>query len=554
MENTSYLLFICVLFCTCFLQVSADETVIHFTEQTEAAGIRFRHINGASEHKYLPETMGSGCLFFDYDNDGYLDIFLVNSGRSCENASQPRSHSDEMNALYRNNGDGTFTDVTAQSGFQKNLGYGMGCLSADYDNDGDADLYLTNFGRNQLYRNNGDGTFTDVTTQAGVGDSHWSVSASFGDYDLDGYLDLYVANYLDYQVETAHACSLEGVHIYCGPHEYPGASDTFYRNNGDGTFTEVTAQSGVRNVGKGLGVLFTDYNNDGYPDIFVANDAVQDYLYRNNGDGTFTDAATTAGIAYNSEGRATASMGIANGDYDNDGALDLFVTNFSLEVNSLFQNDGEGFYTMTTFETGLAEPSFSQLGFGTQFLDADNNGTLDLFVANGHVWDNVAQITPSLSYKQTCQFFHNTGTGNFKNISKVAGEFFRRPVVGRGTAIGDYDNDGDTDILITTCGGKPVLLRNDSKTGNRWLKIKLIGTKSNRDGIGAKVYVKTDRTTQVREATSGGSYASGSDHTLLFGLGTQAKVQSVEVKWQGGHIQKLENIDANQVIRLKENR
>ena len=430
----------------------------------------------------------------------------------------------------------------------------MGCLSADYDNDGDADLYLTNFGRNQLYRNNGDGTFTDVTTQAGVGDSHWSVSASFGDYDLDGYLDLYVANYLDYQVETAHACSLEGVHIYCGPHEYPGASDTFYRNNGDGTFTDITARSGVRNVGKGLGVLFTDYNNDGYSDIFVANDAVQDYLYRNNGNGTFTDVATIAGIAYNSEGRATASMGIANGDYNNDGALDLFVTNFSLEVNSLFQNDGEGFYIMTTFETGLAELSFSQLGFGTQFLDADNNGTLDLFVANGHVWDNVAQITPSLSYKQTCQFFHNTETGNFKDISKVAGKFFRRLVVGRGTAIGDYDNDGDTDIIITTCGGKPVLLRNDSKTRNRWLKIKLIGIKSNRDGIGAKVYVKTDRTTQVKEASSGGSYASGSDHTLLFGLGTQAKVQSVEVKWQGGHIQKLVNLAANQVIRLKENR
>jgi hypothetical protein len=553
MENAFYLLLICVLLFICSLPLNAAETTIRFSDQTEAAGIRFKHINGASEQKYLPETMGAGCLFFDYDNDGHLDIYLVNSGKSCENPSRPRTQPDEMNVLYRNNGDGTFTDVTTKAGFQKNLGYGMGCLSADYDNDGDVDLYLTNFGRNQLYRNNGDGTFTDVTTHAGVGDSHWSVSASFGDYNLDGYLDLYVVNYLDYQVETAHACSLEGVHIYCGPHEYPGAKDTLYRNNGNGTFTEVTARAGVRNAGKGLGVLFTDYNNDGFPDIFVANDAVQDFLYRNNGNGTFTDVAVTAGIAYNSEGRATASMGIANGDYDNDGMLDLFVTNFSLEVNSLFHNDGDGFFTMTTFETGLAEPSFSQLGFGTQFLDADNNGTLDLFVANGHVWDNVSQITPSLSYKQKCQLFENIGTENFKEITKAAGPFFTRPVVARGTAIGDYDNDGDGDILVSCCGETPVLLRNDSQMANNWLKIQLVGTTSNRDGIGAKVQVQTGKKTQVKEVTCGGSYASGSEHNLLFGLGTHSKVQSIEVKWKGGHIQRLENISANQIINIEEN-
>lgn len=554
MDNASHLLLTCTLFYICLIPLSAEETVIHFTEQTDAAGIRFRHINGASDQKYLPETMGAGCLFLDYDNDGFLDIYLVNSGTSCEKASQSRTQPNEMNALYRNNGDGTFTDVTEKAGFQKNHGYGMGCLSADYDNDGDVDLYLTNFGRNQLYRNNGNGTFTDVTTQAGVGDSHWSVSASFGDYNLDGYLDLYVTNYLDYRVETAHACSLEGVHIYCGPHEFPDAPDTLYRNNGNGTFTDVTTQSGVHNTGKGLGVLFTDYNNDGYPDIFVANDAVQDFLYRNNGDGSFTDVAITAGIAYNSEGRATASMGIAKGDYDNDGMLDLFLTNFSLEVNSLFHNDGNGFYTMTTFDTGLAEPSFSQLGFGTQFLDVDNNGILDLFVANGHVWDNVSQITPSLFYKQKCQLFHNTGTSNFKEISELAGTFFTRPVVARGTAIGDYDNDGDVDILVSCCGGTPILLRNDSIKTNHWLKIQLVGTTSNRDGIGAKVQVKTGEKTQIKEATCGGSYASGSDHSLLFGLGAHSTVQSVEVRWPGGHIQKLENLSANQVIRIKENR
>ncbi|MDE0087153.1 MAG: CRTAC1 family protein [Candidatus Poribacteria bacterium] len=554
MENISNLLLICVLLSACILPLSAEEAIIHFSDQTEASGIHFKHINGASEEKYLPETMGAGCLFFDYDNDGFLDIYLVNSGKSCENTSQPRTQADEMNVLYRNNGNGTFTDVTAQAGFQKNNGYGMGCLSADYDNDGDADLYLTNFGRNQLYRNNGDGTFTDVTSHAGVGDAHWSVSASFGDYNFDGYLDLYVVNYLEYQVKTAHPCLLEGVHIYCGPHEYPGARDTLYRNNGDGTFTDVTGRSGVRNTGKGLGVIWTDYNNDGYPDIFVANDAVQDFLYRNNGDSTFTEVAVSAGIAYNSEGRATASMGIANGDYDNDGMLDLFVTNFSLEVNSLFHNDGDGFFTMTTFETGLAEPSFSQLGFGTQFLDADNNGLLDIFVANGHVWDNVAQITPSLSYKQTCQLFYNTGTGGFKEISKAVGKFFTRPVVARGTAIGDYDNDGDVDILVSCCRESTVLLQNDSKTENYWVKVQLVGTKSNRDGIGAKVKVQTGEKTQIKEVSCGGSYASGSERAIVFGLGTHSTVQSIEVKWLGGHVQRLENLSANQVIRIEENR
>ncbi len=553
MKNVFHLILIYLFLFLSIFPINADETAIRFTDQTLAAKINFRHNNGASDHRYLPETMGAGCLFFDFDNDGLLDIFLVNSGKSCANPSKHRTNPDEMNVLYRNNGDGTFTDVSKQSGFEKNYGFGMGCISADYDNDGDADLYLTNYGSNQLYRNNGDGTFTDVTTQASVGDSRWSVSASFGDFNLDGYLDLYVVNYLDYQIETAHPCILEGVHIYCGPHEYPGAQDTLYQNNGDGTFTDVTDSAGVLNDGKGLGVLFTDYNNDGKPDIFVANDAVEDFLYHNNGDGTFKDVAVSAGIAYNSEGRATASMGIANGDYDNDGLLDLFVTNFSLEVNSLFHNDGDGFYTMTTFETGLAEPSFSQLGFGAQFLDADNNGTLDLFVANGHVWDNVAEITPSLSYKQTCQFFANMEEGKFTDISETVGKFFTNPVVARGTAIGDYDNDGDMDILISCCGDNPVLLRNDTQLNNNWLKIKLVGNTSNRDGIGSKVIVRSGDFTQIKEITSGGSYASGSDNSIHFGLGNHSEVETIEVKWQSGHIQRLKNISVNQVVQIEDN-
>ena len=540
----------------CSVIPSVAETTPLFTDQTQPAGIHFKHTNGASEEKYLPETMGSGGLFFDYNNDGYLDIYLVNSG-TLSPASEPHRHPNDMNVLYRNKGDGTFVDATVEAGLQQNHGYGMGCLAADYDNDGDADLYLTNFGRNQLYRNNGDGTFTDVTSHAGVGDGNWSVSASFGDFDLDGYLDLYVANYLDYQLETAHACFLEGVHIYCGPHEYPGARDTLYRNNGDGTFRDVTTRAGVRNTGKGLGVLFTDCNDDGYPDVVVANDAVPDFLYQNNKDGTFTDVAITAGVAYNSEGRATASMGIAAGDYDNDGVQDLFVTNFSLEINSLFRNDNDGFYTMTTFEAGLADPSFSKLGFGTQFIDTDNNGTLELFVANGHVWDNVSEITPSLSYRQQCQIFGSTGTGQFTDLSETAGTFFKRSIVARGVAVGDYNNDGATDILVTCCGEPPILLRNDSQTQN-YVKIRLVGTESNRDGIGAKVWVRTDETILFREVTCGGSYASGSEHTLLFGIGAQKTIQSIEVKWQSGYSQTLDfsNTESpvNQTIYISEER
>ena len=557
--KTKTLLYICLILANCAATLNAAETILRFTDQTQAAGIHFKHTNGASKQKYLPETMGAGGLFFDYNNDEHLDIYLVNSGSLNQNVQSLR-HADYADVLYRNNGDGTFTDATVEAGLQQNHGYGIGCLAGDYDNDGDADLYLTNFGKNQLYRNNGDGTFTDVTSHAGVGDSSWSVSASFGDFNLDGYLDLYVTNYLDYQLETAHACFLDGVHIYCGPHEYPGARDTLYRNDGDGTFTDVTARARLHKDGKGLGTLFTDYNTDGYPDIFVANDAVPDFLYRNNGDGTFTDVAIETGVAYNSEGRATASMGIAIGDYDNDTLPDLFVTNFSLEINSLFHNDGDGFYTMTTFETGLADPSFSQLGFGTQFLDADNDGTLELFVANGHVWDNVSKITPSLSYKQQCQIFGNVGTDQYRDLSETAGPFFNRPVVARGVAIGDYNNDGAVDILVTCCGETPALLRNDSQTAHRknnWVKIRLVGTESNRDGIGAKVWVQTNKNTQFKEATCGGSYASSSDLTLHFGIGTQEMVQSIKIQWHSGRSQTVDFSNTenpvNQVIRIIEN-
>ncbi len=526
-----------------------EKTDIVFTDQARATGVHFVHVNGASEEKHLPETMGAGGLFLDYDSDGDLDIYLVNSGSFIDDKVDQSA----TNALYRNDGDGTFTDVTETAGVAGG-GYGMGCISADYDNDGDPDLYVTNFGQNRLYRNNGDGTFTDVTAQAGVGDPRWSVSASFGDLDRDGDLDLYVANYLDYALETEHPCYLKGIRMYCGPYEYPGERDTLYRNNGDGSFTDITESAGVMNQGKGLGVLFTDYNGDGYPDIFVANDAIEDFLYQNNGDGSFTDVAKAVGVAYNSEGITTASMGIANGDYDSDGLLDLFVTTFSLEVNSLFHNDGNGFYTMTTFDVGLAEPSFAALGFGTQFVDCDNDSDLDLFVANGHVWDNVGQITPGLAYKQPCQLFRNDGQGQFSEVTKHAGQFFALRRVARGTAIGDYNNDGRLDVLVTYCGESPALLRNDSVSRNHWIGIKLVGTQSNRDGIGSKVRIHAGDKMQVKEVTCGGSYASDSDHSLHFGLGAQTTVQRIEVTWPNGDIQTLENHPADQVMTIVESR
>jgi hypothetical protein len=416
---------------------SAAETRLHFTDQTQQAGIHFKHTNGASKEKYLPETMGSGGLFLDYNNDGHLDIYLVNSG-TLSGTSQPHRHPNHANVLYRNTGDGTFVDVTAEAGLQHNYGYGMGCLAADYDNDGDPDLYLTNFGRNQLYRNNGDGTFTDVTSHAGVGDGNWSVSASFGDFDLDGHLDLYVANYLDYQLETAHACFLQGVHIYCGPHEYPGARDTLYRNNGDGTFTDV---------------------------IYEAHLGKESYLY---------------------------------------------------------------------------------VGFGTGYFDADNDGWLDLFIANGHIIDNIEDTHDILTYRQPDQLFRNNGDGTFQEISESAGGYFQRPTVSRGTLFGDYDNDGDIDMLVTENRGPVTLLRNETTTQNNWITIKTVGMISNRDGIGTRLTMTAGGRAQTQEVNPGASYMSSHDARCYFGLGTDTTVDRLEVRWQSGVVQVFEDLPANQ--------
>ena len=526
------------------------QTTVQFVDVAEASGITFKHVNGESGRLYYLETMGSGAAFFDYDNDGDLDLYIVNSAPlpGFVTAMPP------TNALYRNDGDSGFTDVTAEAGVG-HLGYGMGCGTADYDNDGDPDLYVTNFGENVLYRNNADGTFTDVTVYAGVGDSdRWSSSCAFVDYDHDGNLDLYVVNYLDYDiVEDGEWYDTNGRRIYSNPRIYKGVSDTLYRNSGDGAFTDVTQRAGVYNdTGKGLGVTCGDYDNDGRIDIYVANDTTPNFLYRNMGDGTFMDLSVIAGVAYNEDGVAEGGMGVDFGDYNNDGFLDIFVTNFSRETNTLYRNSSNGIFTDVTYIAHLGDPSFLKLGFGTKFFDADNDSNLDLFVVNGHVYSIVESQSDTLEYAQTDQLFLNMGESSFLDVSEGSGTYFSMKRVSRGAAFGDYDNDGDTDIFVVNLNQKAVLLRNDGGNRNNWLKIKTVGVKSNRDGIGARIKVVARSRTQIKEVQAGSSYLSGHDLCLIFGLGAETKAEEVEIRWPSGLEQTLADVGANQFLIITE--
>ena len=522
------------------------ESPIHFTDVTDSAGIHFKHTDGAAGEFHLPETLGAGGAFLDYNNDGYLDLYLVNSAA--------------RSMLYRNNGDGTFTDVTRSAGVANQGSYGHGVACGDYDNDGSVDIYVTNFGSNRLYHNNGDGTFTDVTTQSGTGDTHWSSSATFFDYNLDGYLDLYVVNYLNYELDTSYPpCfekpafgATEKVRGYCHPKHFKGAPDTLYRNNGDGTFTDVTKAANVRDpggifLGKGLGVVAADVDADGNPDLYVANDDTPNYLFYNKGDGTFAEIAILTGSAYSADGIAQAGMGVDAGDYNRDGFFDLFVTNFSYETNTLYRNNGDGTFTDVSYKAQLGEESYLSLGFGTGFFDADNDGHLDIFVANGHIFPTVEQTTDVLSYKQPNQLFWNQGDGTFAEV-----RFDEQPAVSRGTLFGDYDNDGDTDILVTNLNGAVTLLRNESHPPNNWLRLKLIGTRSNRDGIGTRITLTLGAESQTREVRRGSSYLSSNDPRLLFGVGKQIVVHRLKVRWQSGVVQTLENLAVNQALVVTE--
>ena len=490
----------------------------YFRDVTDAMKLDFRHVNGFSAERRLVETMGSGGALFDFDNDADLDLYLVQG-----NSLSPSAEPPPKNRLYRNDA-GVFVDVTASANVG-DTGYGLGVVAADYDSDGYRDLYVTNLGKNVLYRNNGDGTFTDVTERAEVGCPLLSASAAFADIDRDGDLDLYVCNYVEYALETDIPCYYQNsLRIYCGPNEYHGIADVLYRNNGDGTFTDVTKSAGVYEpTTRGLGVVFTDVNGDGWLDIYVANDMSPNTLFINQGDGTFQEEGVLRGVAYNGDGLANGSMGIDAGDYDNDGDIDLWVSNFSLEANCLMQNDGEGYFEDVTFDAHLADPSFYALGFGTRFIDFDNDGWLDLIVGNGHIWDNVKQIDSKMRYAQPVQLFRNRGgvsqdhTG-FTEITAEAGLSETHYVV-RGMLFGDIDTDGDVDVVLCQSNRPTVILSNEVGNVNAWLTVKLVGTDGNTDAIGARVQVETEGVTLVREVICGASYLSGNDLCLTFGIG-----------------------------------
>ena len=518
---------------------------VTFTDITAQTRIDFRQNASLTSQKYLLESMGGGVAVFDYDNDGRLDIFFTNGALLTDpmpKGAMPDKRDPKFwNRLYHQKADGTFEDVTASAGV-KGEGYSMGVAAADYDSDGFVDLYVTGYGSNTLYHNNGDGTFTDVTKRLGVAGGGWSTSAGWFDYDNDGRLDLFVARYADWDFEKGSIyCgdTRPGYRAYCHPDNFKGMSNLLFHQKADGTFEDVSVSSKIADPnGKGLGVAFADFDNDGWTDIIVANDSVRQQLYRNKGDGTFEDIALTAGVGYNENGKTFAGMGVDARDYDNDGLPDIFITALSNETYPLYRNNGDGSFTYTTNTTSVGQITLLYSGWGTKFFDADNDGLLDIFVAQSHVLDTIEKTSAYLKYKQTPLLMRHTGKG-FVNVSATAGPAFSKPLAARGAAFGDLNNDGQTDIVIGVVEGSPVILRNDG-THNHWLGISLVGSKSNRSGLGAKI-ILTDGNgrQQVAEVTSAGSYLSSNDPRVIFGLGTAASVKSVEIRWPGGRAQKI---------------
>ncbi|MFQ5694884.1 MAG: CRTAC1 family protein [Terriglobia bacterium] len=522
---------------------------VTFVEVTSQAGLHFTHWSGASPEKYVVETMGSGVAFFDYDNDGWLDIYLVNGG-AVPGHPAPRP---VRNALFHNQQDGTFKDVTARASVGGNGHYGMGVAAADYDGDGWTDLYVTAMGRNTLYRNRGDGSFEDVTAQAGVAAGGWSTSAAFLDYDRDGRLDLFVARYVDYSYEANVTCGdpARNIVAYCHPDIYDGMTSLLYRNNGDGTFSDVSEASGIAaHLGKGLGVVAADFDLDGWIDIYVANDSVRNFLFRNQSDGAFKEIGLSAGVAFDEGGRPQAGMGTAAGDYDGDGRPDLVVTNLDREYNNLYRNLGD-LFADASYQSGFASPSLPLVGWGTDFFDYDNDRDLDLFVANGHVIDNIEELRPGGSYAQPKLLFENRGD-RLHEVAAEHGAALREPQVSRGTAFGDYDNDGDIDIVVLNLGGQPSLYRNDGGNRKRWLSLALQGTESPRDAIGARIRCRVEGVELTRLLVGGGSYLSSSDRRMYLGLGTADKAERIEILWPSGNKDVLENLAAGKFYTVRE--
>jgi hypothetical protein len=494
----------------------------------DRSGIRWTHTSGKSVEHYLPETTGAGCAFLDYDSDGWMDIYFVNSGK-CDflNPDPPL-----RNALYRNNRDGTFTDVTEKAGVAAG-GYGQGVAVGDYDGDGFPDLYVTQYGRSILYHNNGDGTFTDVTDKAGVAATGWSSSAVWFDYDNDGKLDLFVCQFVEFSKDKNKDCRTgeDAKRGYCIPHVYKPTASCLFHNNGDGTFTDVSKSSGIAaHLGKAWGVVATDINNDGRMDLFVANDTVANFLFENRGGGKFDEIGEPAGIAYSADGRPRSGMGVDSADYDQDGWMDLFVANVDREMYSLYRNNRDESFDDRADATGIANATRFMSGWGLKFFDFDNDGNLDLFLANGNPDDLIEQIHPQVKYEEPPLLFRGTGT-NFENISEESGPIFTKPVSARGMAIGDFNNDGAIDVLLSVNNGAPVLLQNNVGAQNHWLGLKLIGRKSNIDAVGARVTYQAQDLKRTRMKVGGGSYLSDHDPRLVLGIGKRPKINWLEIKW-----------------------
>jgi len=525
---------------------------IEFRDMTKQAGILFKHNSGAFGKKYLPETMGSGVCVLDYDNDGWQDLLFVNSMDWPGHKGGAKSYP----ALYHNNKDGTFTDVTREAGLAMES-YGLGCAVADYDNDGFVDIYITTVGSNHLFHNLGNGKFADVTVKAEVADPGFSTSAVWFDYDNDGKLDLFVTHYIEWSIAKDQYCTLDNKNkSYCTPQTYKGESSTLFHNRGDGTFENVTKRAGLYDpTGKSLGVAMLDYDNDGWMDLFVANDTEPNKLYHNNHNGTFTDVAVQVGVAFSESGRVRAGMGVDAGDYDGSGWQSLVIGNFTNESMSLYRNDGSGLFVDEEISSGIRQMSLQALTFGCFFFDYDLDGRLDIFAANGHVSDDISVVQPTLKYAQPAILFHNSGNRKFEDASAKVGPAMQQPVVGRGAAYLDYDNDGDLDLVITANNGPARLLRNENGNQNDMLRVKLVGTRSNRDGIGARVTVTTSSGTRLfRMVKTGSSYASQSELPLTFGLGTPQAGRTVglEIVWPSGQKDSLSKIGANQFITVKE--
>ena len=535
-----------------------------FVDVAQAAGLNAVTIYGGEhKNKYLLETTGCGVAFYDYDNDGWLDIFLVNGWRleGFPAGQEPTSH------LFKNNRDGTFTDVTAKAGLVHH-GWGQGVCIGDYDNDGFDDLFVSYFGKNVLYHNNGDGTFTDVTDKAGVGGNgkRWNTGCAFVDYDRDGKLDLFVANYIDMDLATAPVpesgpCLYKGVMVACGPPGLKGGKNILFHNNGDGTFTDVSEQSGIlgANGTFGLGVLTADFDNDGWPDIYVANDSSPSALYQNKKNGKFEDIALVAGCALSADGKPQAGMGVSAADYDLDGNLDIVKTNFAGDTPSLYHSLGGANFEDTTFTAGLGAHT-QYLGWGVGFVDFDNDGWADILICNGHVYPEVEQLKTEAGYAQHKLLYRNLRNGRFEEVTEAGGSGITTPVAARGCAFGDFDNDGDIDMVVNTVNGPPQLLRCDSTSGNNWIKVKLIGTKSNRSGIGARITCtvtmpgETKPHRQIDEVRSGGGYFSQSDLRVHFGVGKATRVDVLDVRWPSGQVDAVRQVATNQLVYIKEGR